>query len=68
MTWKATFFLKKLKSSDKENFGFKSSFDPKRLPEMREFEEKMLDMVQNVEFKNTNQSSSKFQKDLKGYK
>ena len=60
MTWSATFFLKKTKPNFKETFGFKSSLDPKRLPELKPFEDKMLDLVQNIQFKDNQQKISDF--------
>ena len=64
VTWAATFFLKKSKPSFKETYGFKSSFEPKRLPELRKFEDKMLDLVQNIKFREKQHHISEFQKKL----
>ena len=65
VTWKATFFLKKATPNNKETFGFKSSLDPKRLPELKEFENKILDLIQNIEFKDTNHHVNDFQSKLR---
>ena len=57
------------KSKNIETFGFKSSFEPKRIPELRDFEDQMLDMAVNLEFKDKAKSTDKFQshfyKDIK---
>ena len=44
-----------------ETFGFKTTNSPPPIPDLKEFEEKMLSLVQNIEFRNT---SSEFQKKL----
>ena len=64
MTWAATFFLETSKPGFKETYGFKSSFEPKRLPELRDFEDKMLDLVKNIKFRETQHHISEFQKKL----
>ena len=66
MTWRATCFLSdKNNQNSKENFGFKTSKEPKRLPEMREFEDSILHLVENVEFKDSKINKGKFQRMLK---
>ena len=60
MTIKATLFLKQIKPSEKETYGLKSKWEPDRLPELREFENSILDMVQNIEFKNTSKTQVNF--------
>ena len=64
MTWSATFFLSKAQPNRKETFGFKTTMEPKRLPEMRQFEDKMLDLVQNVQFRDKNHKNSEFQQKI----
>ena len=64
MTLAAIFFLKKSKPKGKETFGFKSTLEPQRIPEMKEFENKMLDMVENVEFRDTKHHISEFQRKI----
>lgn len=60
--WRTLFFLNpETKTEVKENFGFKSTKTPPQIPELKEFEEGMLDIVQNIEFKKT---TSNFQKQL----
>ena len=56
MSFRAKTFLGKSKPSEKEYFGFKTQNEPDRLPELREFEDKMLDLVQNIQFKNNSQN------------
>ena len=60
--WRTFFFLNPdIKTEDKETYGFRSTKSPPQIPEFKEFEDGMLDLVQNVEFKNT---STPFQKQL----
>ena len=65
MTVRATIFLGKSKQNSKETFGLKSSWEPERLPQLREFEDAILDIIQNVIFKNQSKCGGKFQKKLK---
>ena len=64
-TVRATFFLKKSKPNTKDTFGFKSSWEPGRLPELKEFENSLLDLVQNVEFHGPQNHGSQFQRNLR---
>ena len=61
MTWRATFFLRGKNEESKEHFGFKSTKEPKWLPEMRKFEDKMLDLIQNIQFKENSRKLGDFQ-------
>ena len=50
--WRSFFFLNpKATTENKETYGFKSTKPPPFVPELREFEDSMLNLVQNVEFK-----------------
>ena len=51
MSWKALAFLGKLKSSDKDNYGFKTVKCPSSVKELGPFESDMMDMIKNLEFK-----------------
>ena len=51
MRWKALAFLGKLKGSDKENFGFKTVKCPSSVKELVPFENDMMEMIKNLEFK-----------------
>ena len=51
MRWKALPFLGKLKSSDKNNYGFKMVKCPSSVKELVPFENDMMDMIMNLEFK-----------------
>ena len=51
MRWKALAFLGKLKGSDKENFGFKTIKCPSSVKELVPFENDMMEMIKNLEFK-----------------
>ena len=48
---KALAFLDKLKGSDKENFGFKTVKCPSSVKELVPFENDMMKMIKNLEFK-----------------
>ena len=73
MRWRAFFFLKKdsdtEESSDSDDesqttemYGFKSKRTPPKIDEMVDFENDMLALVDNIEFRNTN---DKFQSKLR---
>ncbi len=60
--WRTFFFLNPdIRTEDKETFGFNSTKSPPQILELKEFEDGMLDLVQNIEFKNINKQ---FQKQL----
>ena len=52
--WKALAFLGKLKSSDKDNHGFKTVKCPSSVKELVPFENDMMVMIKNLEFKRVN--------------
>ena len=62
MRWKALTFLGKLKSSDKDNYGFKAVKCPSSVKELVPFENDMMGMIKNLEFKRVN---SEFQSNLR---
>ena len=51
MRWKTLAFLGKIKSSDKKNYGFKTPKCPFSVMELVPFENDMMDMIKNLEFK-----------------
>ena len=51
MCWKALEFLGKLKSSEKENFVFKTAKCPSSVKELVPFENDMMEMIKNLQFK-----------------
>ena len=51
MRWKMLAFLGKLKSSDKGNYGFKTVKCQSSVKELVPFENDMMDMIKNLEFK-----------------
>ena len=65
MTKRATLFISKAKPNEKETFGLKSSWEPERIPELKKFEDSMLNLIQNIQFKNTSRKMSKFQRKIK---
>ena len=63
MRWKAFFYLNPdSKQNDKETFGFKSTKPAPLIPELKEFEDGLLNIIQNINFRQTNDV---FQKKLK---
>ena len=54
MRWKALAFLGKLKSSEKDNYGFKSVKCPSSIKELVPFENDMMDVIKNLEFERLN--------------
>ena len=77
MRWRTLFFLQENecgeegsgtedehKKDGKETFGFKTRNCPPTIEELQEFEEELLQMIENVQF---HQTSNDFQKQLKEY-
>ena len=65
MSWKALAFLGKLKGSDKDNYGFKTAKCPSSVKELVPFENDMMDMIKNLEFKRVNNEfQSKLRNDI----
>ena len=62
MRWKVLAFLGKLKSSDKDNYGFKRMKCPSPVKALVSFENDMMDMIKNLEFKRVN---NEFQSNLR---
>ena len=51
--WRTFFFLNPdIKGETKETYGFKSTKSPPPIHELKQFEDGILDLVQNIEFKN----------------
>ena len=67
MRWRAFFYLNKpTKRNKKETFGFKSTRTPPVIEEMKVFENKMTQMIQNIEFTSyMNDFQKKLMKDVK---
>ena len=58
MRWKAHFFLNpKATGASKETYGFKSTKSPPVISELKEFEDCMIHLIQNIQFEN---KASKF--------
>ena len=49
--WKAYHYLHPTETSDKETFGFNSTKNPPAVKELSQFEDKMLELIQNINFK-----------------
>ena len=62
MRWKASVFLGKLKSNDKDNHGFKTAKCPSSVNELVPFINDMTDMIKNLKFKRVN---NEFQSNLR---
>ena len=66
MRWKALVFLGKLKGSGKENYGFKTAKYPSSVKEIVLFENNMMDMIKNLEFKRVyNEFQSNLRNDIR---
>ena len=66
MHWKAYYFLNPTESSAKETYGFKSRNSPPRISELIPFEDSMLDLIQNIEFKDVKcNSQNQMNSDIK---
>ena len=65
--WKAFFFLNENnEDTGHENYGFKSNKFPPAIHELKEFEEKKTNLIQNIEFGNKNNDfQQKLIRDLK---
>ena len=63
--WRAVNFLNPSKTNNKkENFGFRSAKPAPSVPELKAFEDGMLDLVKNVQFREkTNEFQEKLKKD-----
>ena len=70
MRWKAFFFLNpKADGTNRENYGFKSTKTPPVIEELKEFEERVTSLIQNIEFENKrNDFQDKMKHDLKAVK
>ena len=60
--WKAKFFLKPAAKQSKENFGLKTAKSPESIPELKNFENDLIKMAQNIEFR---QYENNLQRNLK---
>lgn len=70
MRWKAFFHLNpEIRTGLNNNYGFESRRSPPTVTELTEFEDKLLNLVQNVTFTNkTNKFQQQLQNDLKAIK
>ena len=50
--WKVLFFLNPSHKQSKENFGFKSTKLPPPIPQLKDFEKDLIDLMKNIEFLN----------------
>ena len=62
MRWRALQFLGKLEENNKETYGFKSRICPQSVDELSKFEDDLMLMIKNIDFRNV---YSKFQEKLK---
>ena len=55
MRWKAYFYLNpEVSNNNRETYEFNSKNTPPHIPELESFENRLLDMIHNVKFKNVN--------------
>ena len=65
LRWKAFFYLNPSKKPKNRNFyGFKTPKSAPIVPELKEFQEGLISLVENVQFKNKSRSSTNFQQKL----
>jgi hypothetical protein len=58
--WRSFFFLHpEVTPEQKETYGFRSTKSPPPIPELKEFEDGMLNLVQNIEFTNVDKQFQK---------
>ena len=62
MRWEALAFFGKLKSSDKDSYSFKTVNCPSSVKELAPFENDVMNVIKNLEFKKVN---SEFQSNLR---
>ncbi len=69
MRWKALQYQGQLPPSDKETYGFQSRKCPPVVKELCKFEEDMMKLIQNIEFRRTdNEFQRKMREDVKQIK
>ena len=52
LRWKNIFFLNPSSKQENNTFGFKSTKTPTAVPELKPFEDDMIDLMKNLEFEN----------------
>ena len=65
MWWKVLSFDGTLKSSERNTYGFSTPYYPEPSPDLAQFENDLMDMIRNIEFRPVhNEFQSKMQKDI----
>ena len=66
LRWRAHFFLHSpKKENNKNNFGFKSDKSAPQVPQLKEFEDELISVIQNIKFKKYSKNSNdNFQQQL----
>ena len=63
--WRAFFYLNlDLRMDHKETYGFTSTKPPPIIPELKEFENDLVDLIQNIMLKELNHFQNKLRKDI----
>ena len=63
LRWRSFFFLNpEIRPNYKETYGFQTTKPPPRVPELKEFEDEMIKMIQNIKYRKANND---FQKQLR---
>ena len=67
LRWMVIFFLNPNDKPKKETYGFKSTKTPPPVPDLKPFEDEVIDMIKNIEFddKKTNPFQEKLNAELK---
>ena len=61
LRWKAHFFLHPpKKESNKNNYGFKSDKSAPQVPQLKEFEDELISVIQNIKFKKNSKNTNNF--------
>ena len=66
LRWRAHFFLNPNEKPSKETYGFKSIRAPPQIKELKQFEDRILTLIRNIEFRPyTNNFQEKLKRDIK---
>ena len=69
MRWKVLAFDGKLKQSDKNTYGFRTSLYPEPSPDLVQFESDLMAMIRNIEFRSVrNEFQTKMRDDITNIK
>ena len=67
MRWKAWNFLNPNRRDSKETYGFKTNNNPPPIAELKDFESRVINLIENIEFKDSSGRKSAFQEQMEDY-